>query len=479
MADMPPPPPGFIPVESQAAPAMPPPPPGFVPMETTAPAPVAGPGTDDGFRPPPLQMAPPGAGEGGLTINIAKKEPPTLVDRIMSGAKDVYDTTTAYGTQVAAGANKGIANMVGLPGDLAAAVTGTHPTFGGEQVYNALFPQAPPPDSGGQRIARRVGEEVGAMAVPVIGAGAKAAQVGVQGARELGPVARAFVEPMAVAPGRTVAKETAAALTGGGGAGVVGEYSGKNKAEVAGQKPTTGQQAADLGGALGGYTLGAIGGKVADVTRHVVGAIRGRGKLATEVARDAATDEIARAAGLEPSYRGAINTDPLVAAINGADTSARETIPGLRPSLADTTGNEGLAALEYSRQSGPNSGAYTASSATDNAVAIDSAMDQLGAERPRLARSRTRWRSSATPASAQQASRRARLRMRLRPLSSRSRRTPTPPAPAAATRFGARSTLRATPRARPHATPTRPPTSTPCLCSLLSWPRRWTALRQA
>lgn len=299
--------------------------------------------------------------------------PPSLVDTIMSGTKDVYDAATSYGTQALAGVNKGIANMVGLPGDILAAVTGTKPTFGGEQVYETLFPAAPAPTSAGERITRRVGEEVGAMAVPIAGAGAKAARVGVEGARELGPFARMFVEPMAVAPGKTVAKEVTAATAGGGGAGLAGEYSGKNKAEAEGRPVTSGQQLWDLGGAVGGYTTGSLGAKIVDAGKTVGGALLGSRSLKNDVAREVATDEIVRAAGLQPNSRGMEDTGGIVAQLN-IPSKAFEAVPDYKPTTADVTGNEGLAAKTYSKQSGENSGLYIQRQ-NENTAAVDRAVD--------------------------------------------------------------------------------------------------------
>lgn len=332
------------------------------------------------------------AGRTDAAVKSAK--PPSLVDTIMTGVGDAYDAAVNYGTQAAAGANKGIANILGLPGDLAALVTGTKPTFGGEQIHETLFPKAPAPRSAGERVTRRVGEEIGATAVPLFGAGGKAAQVGVAGARELGPFARMFVEPMAVAPGKTVAKETAAATAGGAGAGVAGEFSGKNKAEAEGKPVTTGQQWSDIGGAFGGYTLGSLGGKALDAVGTVGRAFLGSPSLKNEVAREVATDEIIRAAGLKPGFRGMEDTDPLVGSMHLPDDAFR-SIPGYKPTTADVTGNEGLAAKTYSRQSGDNSGLYTQRQgqnveAVDRAVNANAPTGQPGTFKDALAVNRDR-----------------------------------------------------------------------------------------
>lgn len=335
---------------------------------------------------------------------------PSLVDRIMSGGKSVLGVAD----QGVRGLVEGAANVLGLPGDIAAAIGGRSGKSGvaflpgglpavtsdtikaipnklNDWTADLLGVERPrqQPEGFAEHLANRVGQEVGAAAVPVGGAVATGVRLGVPAARTAIPAATGrkivdfirqapakMVESAAVNPGRFVAKEGTGAVAAGTGATVANEYvTGKNATEAAGQAPTTGQKVGDLIGALTGYTVSSVGGKIKDVGKHVIDAFRGDGKQATQVARDVAVDDIARAAGLTPGPRGAVDTDPLIAAINSADKSAVETVPGLKPTLADTTKNEGLAGLEYSRQSGPNSGLYT-KQRNDNVGAVDSAMNR-------------------------------------------------------------------------------------------------------
>jgi hypothetical protein len=433
MADIPPPPPGFTLVEPPAAAAVPPPPPGFTMVDSAPPAPApAGPGTDDGFRPPPLQMAPPGAGEGGLVIDIAKK-PPSLVDKIVEGGK----TALRYGTQAAAGAREGAVNIAGLPVDMVSAIYNvpagainygldavgfgdeqlnlgpgdqisappqkgprlpivSKPVGGGE-FLNDLFPTAPKPKTYGERLTRRVGQEVGAAAVPVTYGITKGARVGVEGARDLNPLARTFAEPGAIAPGKFATKEFAGATAAGGAAHTAGEFSGKNKAEAEGKRITTGQAMTDMAAATGGYGLASTGTRVAGLGSDVLGAIFGTPKMSNQVARDVAVDEIARAAGIEPGPRGVVNTAPLVADVTTPNRTF-EAVPGYKPSMADLTGNEGLAAKEYGRSLNADAAGKYKAVQNSNIRAVDDAMetnapqgqpgtfkDQLEIERNRLA----------------------------------------------------------------------------------------------
>src|SRR5690606_39495 len=79
------------------------------------------------------------------------------------------------------------------------------------------------PQGAGERIARRVGREVGAMSVPVGASMNVASRVGVEGARRLPTIQRFFVEPFAVNPGRALGGQTAAAVSAGTAAGVANE----------------------------------------------------------------------------------------------------------------------------------------------------------------------------------------------------------------------------------------------------------------
>lgn len=356
-------------------------------------------------------------------------KPPSLVDTIMSAGK------TALGVidQGVRGAADGMANVVGLPGDIGAAIgpsikgpapeqklsdlivndgkpaptgkpaigfVGPLPFLTSDAIKSipnklndwtaGLLGVEPPhqkPDGLGERFAHRVGEEVGAMMVPTGAAVRVGEKIGVEAARAAIPeatksaVANFFrqapakmVESAAVAPGKFVGKETAAATAAGTGAGTVNEWTGKAQADAKGEEPTVGQQVGDIGGAVGGVGLYALGKKIIDVGGHVLGALTGRTSTANNVIRDVATDEIARAAGLTPNKDGVIDTGPLARQIEDGKPVA-DTIPGFQESAADRTKNPGLAAMEYTRQSGPNSGTYTARRSA-NTDAVDTAMNK-------------------------------------------------------------------------------------------------------
>jgi hypothetical protein len=223
-----------------------------------------------------------------------------------------------------------------------------------------------------ERGANRVGQEVGAAIVPIAGAIGYGARVGVDAARKLPLLARMFVEPAAVNPVRFASKEGATAVAAGTGAAAANEIT-----RAAGVDEKSGwHAAADIAGALGG--AGALG-----VARTVEKPVRDigqallfkRDKFSNQNVTDAVIDRIANNADTLPKIEGKpIDTQPLVDAITRGDR-VDATIPGFKDSLADRTGDSGIAALEYGRQSGPNAGLFVDRRAT-NTAAVDAAMDR-------------------------------------------------------------------------------------------------------
>lgn len=372
------------------------------------------------LAPPPLAPQTPGPQTSAQ---------PSLVDNVMSGAK----TVGGVADQFVRGLVGGAANVVGAPGDIGK-ITGTRAgpvtVVGGLPFLTSdaikavpdklndwtagLLGVEPPkttPDGTAESVAHRVGEEVGAMAVPVGGAlktgagltavGARAVIPEATGTNIIGRVADFFkqapakmVESAAVNPGRFVQKEVGAATAAGGGAGLINEATGKADVERRGEHPTGLQQAGDIAGALAGLSAKGLTDKVVETGGHVLGALTGRTNTTNQVVRDVTTDEIARYAGLVPDKKGVIDTAPLADAIDQGKR-VDETIPRFQESTADRTRNPGLAAAEYSRQSGPNSGQYAArrdanTTAVDEALATSEPKATPGAFRSELELERDR-----------------------------------------------------------------------------------------
>lgn len=357
----------------------PPPPPGFVlqpPLATVPPPP-------EGF----VLQGPEAEPQGLAKAAGATSEPESWLDALMSG----LSYADATGANVVRGLRTGVSNTAGLPVDAMNALPllgnilpgeqgfrrmsdmglpeGQHqaPFLGSEFIDNALggfgaIEEPPAPQDMVQRFGRRIGEEVGAAAVPAAGILTAAGRMGVQGARNGGVLSRMFIEPAAVNPSRFVGQETAAATAAGAGA------AGAN--EMAPDSPM-----ADLLGAIFGAGVYGAGRKIGGMAGETLHALTGKASYVDDVVREAVTDRIAKEAGLRPAQPGgAIDTTDLVEAI-GRGPRVGNTIPGYQESLADRTGNPGIASLEYSRQSGPNSGVFT-SRRSSNTAAVDSAMSR-------------------------------------------------------------------------------------------------------
>lgn len=322
----------------------------------------------------------------------------SLVDSVMGGA-DYAAGTAALG---ATGFRKGLATVAGLPVDamnnaprLLNLLPGVDnvgpisqkPFLGSDSIESMIaaptrVAQAalgrpmvdPKPQDTLQRVVQRVGQEIGAAAVPAAGAMATAGRVGVEGARKLPTLARMFVEPAAVSPGSFIGKETGAATAAGLGAAGANELTGKAQAEAEGRPVTATQNLGDFFGALGGVGLSSGMLAVAKPLATAVGSMMGSPRLADSVVRDVAVDEIARAAGVPPNAQGIVDTGPLADRMQNGRRVA-ETIPGFQESTADRTGNAGLAAMEYGRQSGANAGQFAARRDA-NTKAIDTAINR-------------------------------------------------------------------------------------------------------
>jgi hypothetical protein len=295
-----------------------------------------------------------------LVMGAPAPQKPDVVDQ------SFISTIMDQGAYLPRGMRRGLANIAGLPVDLvngamslAGAPVSTKPLMGSKFIDDALggfgaIPDVRPPATTTERVLGRIGEEVGAAAVPVGGAIAKAGQVGVEGARKLPFLARMFVEPAAINPAAFARKEGATAFAAGTGAAAANEVS-----RAAGLSPEGGAyQTMDILGALGGAgALGAarmVGKPINDVRR----AIWDKDSFSNDTVKENTVDRILNNSQIVPKVEGQpIDTRPLVDAImEGRRVDA--TIPGFKDSLADRTGDSGIATLEYGRQSGPNAGDF-------------------------------------------------------------------------------------------------------------------------
>lgn len=321
---------------------------------------------------------------------------------LMSGAKKA-DNLIGYAAQEA---RRGVANVAGLPVDLASipvnlGVAGVNkgleaagvdyrlpyadrPIGGSQSLFEATsgFGAIPEvaPQGPATKFAGRVAQEVGAMVLPFGGIRTAAGALGATGARELAATgsnafkraAAPLVEQAAADPAKYAAKELAAALGAGGGAATA------NLAmDAAGYDPdSTAYKFGDLTGSMAG--LGTVG--LAQLLSGYVG--RGFKTLTdtynyvNDVDRGAAVRQLAADAGVTPNEPGlGVNRyDALAQRIASGDRPG-EVIPGYAETLSDRLPEPGLANREYVRSSGPNSAAFAARRESNTNAASDAMLN--------------------------------------------------------------------------------------------------------
>lgn len=303
----------------------------------------------------------------------------TARDAIM-GLPGALATAGDQGAYLARGARTGLSKLAGLPVDamnagmsLVGAPVSQKPFLGSKSIDEILggfgaIPEVRPASTTTERVLSRMGEEVGAAALPV-GAAVRAGRMGVEAAKELPTLARMFVEPAAINPGKFAAKEMATAAAAGTGAAAAGELTPFKQG-------TAGHNATDIAGAIGGAGALGVARVIGSPLRDIYQALTpwNRDKFSNQNVMETVTDRIINNADTLPKVEGQpVDTTPLVEAITrGARVD--ETIPGFKDSIADRTGDPGLAALEYSRQSGQGAGQFTARRA-ENTAAVDNAMN--------------------------------------------------------------------------------------------------------
>lgn len=331
----------------------------------------------------------PGAGVEGTVVNSAPtsaydkfRSSDNLVDSIMAAGEYGLE----LGGYTAEGARKGVSNVAGLPVDLINAapmlanllpgVDGVGPMsekpVGGSKFLGDILsaggvvPALPETNDPLKQGFARVGEEIGAASVPMLGTLGATAKLTAAEARNLPGVAKFFgADKAAVDPAKFVADELRLATGAGTGAAVVNEITNNDRS-------TAGGALVDAGGALAGAGATGVSTALLGSGKDLMRAIFGSGDYVDEVVKEAVTDQIIRNSGLQKKPGDIVDTDPLVNSImNGPKVG--DTVPGFKESLADRTKIPGIAALEYAQQTGPNAGMYAAQRAT-NTAAVDTAM---------------------------------------------------------------------------------------------------------
>jgi hypothetical protein len=196
--------------------------------------------------------------------------------------------------------------------------------------------------------------------------------MGLPAVREAGGMTRFFLEPFAVDPAATIAKEFAGATAAGLGAGV---------ANLAVDRDTEAGQWADLLGALGGVGLYSAGSSVASGAGDLMAALSGNPKMASQVVREKVADTIignsdVLGSQVDPARPNEpVDTSAIIELLQ-RPAEAESVIPGFQASTADRAADLSLASLEDARARGPTLGKFGARREA-NTEAIDAQLNRF------------------------------------------------------------------------------------------------------
>jgi hypothetical protein len=308
-------------------------------------------------------------------------------------ARDAANVAGQFGR----GARYGLAHLLGLPVDavnnsprLLNLLPGVdnvgpmspYPIGGGQNIDDALggfglIPEAPQPKTLGQNIARRVGTEVGAAAVPVGGALAQGSRLGIQGARtavaEAENVIQALrakgAEAAAVDPTGLVKREAASAVASGTGAGVANTVAGN---------PQEGDNFwSDFLGSAGGLGAYGLGKGVVGVGGNTLGTLFGKPRIMDDVVKEEVANRLidnSTSLGKQFADTGTVDTQTIVDILR-KPSAAEEAIPGFRANIGDRTQDPGLTTFSFNQDS-VSPGAASARRA-NNEEAVSRRMTEL------------------------------------------------------------------------------------------------------
>lgn len=321
---------------------------------------------------------------------------PSLVDQIMGAGDYAYDTMQ-IGRE---GAVEGAIGVLGLlpeainaapmlanflPGVEGVGPISEKPIMGWENLQDAarllqIYDRAPKPQDAFQRAVGRVGEELGATAVPVGGTIGAATRRGVDSIRRSSsPIARMFMEPAAIDPWGFARMEAAFASGAGLGASAANEFA----------RTATGSDEinpwVDMGGAVGGAAATGIGRGGFGMARDLAAGFTGNPNYAGQVVQENVADALIKNSDIvnqqiNPLRQDTpLDTTPLVDAIM-RPSQAENLVPGFTATTADRAGDTGLAAMEAAR-SRANPGPYRAQ-AGGNAQAVDQQFMRMAPDMP-------------------------------------------------------------------------------------------------
>lgn len=292
----------------------------------------------------------------------------------LEGLLSAFPDGVRQGVAMVAGAPVDLVNnlpRVGnlLPGEQGWSTISDSPVGGAQTIDQLLrlggvIPDYEPQNSA-ERVVGRVGEEIGATAVPLAaGLGRVAGQTTAQINRAAAApssvgqgLAAQFTQPLAVNPTGALAREGAYATAAGAGAGAATEVFGDGPVtDTLGSVAGTGALAAASGLGQALWNLGAA----------AVGAPSFRGGVVDEAVADRLMNSSEQLAGQTPAG-GTADTQSLVDALR-MEAPVETAVPGYRANIADRTGDTGLATLAYNVDGNTPGAAITRRNANDAAV---------------------------------------------------------------------------------------------------------------
>ena len=259
------------------------------------------------------------------------------------GAADYADNTAAHMLDQGRG---GVASVLGFPVDMVNTGLGLvgldseYPVLGSEMIDDIIGAPAAAgravtgreevvPQDAFQRIAGRVGREIGAASVPLGGSMVAAERMGADAIRRSGPLTRFFVEP-AVANPVGLAKREAQYATGAGlGAGIANEAAGN---------PQVGDNFwSDFLGSLGGVGLTAAADNIVSAARNAYATATNKPAMMDEVAGQEVVDRIINNStdlGAQYADTGAVDTRPMADRLRQPSPVER-AVPGYTANIGD------------------------------------------------------------------------------------------------------------------------------------------------
>lgn len=298
--------------------------------------------------------------------------PPSLAPAQPAGPQGWLGMADGLGAALFDGARQGVSMIAGAPVDLInnaprlanllPGVDGVGPMtnnpVGGREMVDrilrlgGLIPDFQP-RTGPERIVNRMGEEIGATALPVAGVIAKAATMPVQTVNRMAATPRSvgegiagqFLQPAAVNPTGLASREALYASGGGLGAGIANEVAGENKGMLS-----------DLIGSILGVGATGLASGAVGAAGNVLAGATGRPGFVDDVASSAVAERVMNSstqlqeqaarlaeAGISPDQ---LSTDALVRALR-SPAAVEDAVPGYRANIADRTQDPGLATLSY------------------------------------------------------------------------------------------------------------------------------------